>query len=344
MTATDRVVLLGDLMVDVVMPVQYYPHPGEDSLADGAYIRVGGGVANTAGILAGLGVRPALIGRTGSDFLADFELGELERAGVDISAVRRDDQAATGLTFVPVIPSGERTLFGYRGANPLISPEDITPDLFRGASHLHVSGYAFMLSPQREAAWKAVGLARQAGIPISLDTGMEPIIRAADEIRGLLAATQVAVLGVTEVRALFGTSGPDACADALLAQGIQLAAVKLGARGCLLAKPGERVALPAFPVDTVDATGAGDAFSAGLIYARLGGLSLAAAGVLANALGALVTTVWGGGCGLIQTGRIAAFLEKQLASGRTDALNRPIQEILASLAGRPGWQLPADPR
>ncbi len=207
MNRSNRVLLLGDLNVDVVMPVQYYPHPGEDSLADGAHMRAGGGIANTACVLAALGLRPTLIARAGSDLLADFELGELEKAGVDTSAVQRDPAAATGLTFVPVIPSGERTLFSHRGANSLLTPQDVPAELMQGAAHLHLSGYAFMLPPQRQAAWKAADLARQAGISISLDTGMEPIIRSAGEIRELLKMIQVAALGVDEVRALFGTPG-----------------------------------------------------------------------------------------------------------------------------------------
>ena len=170
---------------------------------------------------------------------------------------------------------------------------------------------------------------------------MEPIIRSAGEIRELLKQIQVAALGVDEVRALFGSQRPEACAEVLLAQGVQVAAIKLGARGCLVANPREKVSLPAFPVDTIDATGAGDAFSAGLVYAWLNGLSLSAAGVLANTLGALVTTAWGGGCGFIDIGRVVSFLENQLAVGTFHGLHRPIEEILASLASRSEPEAPA---
>lgn len=331
MSGKDTILLLGDLNVDIIMPIPRFPQPGEDCLAEAAHIRVGGGIANSACVLAGLGMTPRLVAKTGRDILAQLEVSELQAAGADVSAIQTDERAATGLTFVPVIPSGERTLVSHRGANRLLKPTEITPAILDGAKLLHLSGYALMNSPQKEAAWKAVRLAQARGIPVSLDSGVDPIRRAKTDFLKLMGEIQVAILGMDEVCALYGPGTADECLEALFARGIRVAAIKMGARGSLLASSEARVTIPAFPVDTVDTTGAGDSFSAGLIFGQVRGLSLAAGGFLAGTLGSLATTVWGGGRGLPGSAEVARFIGSLRDSGRYHDFEPAMVEIQAAL-------------
>jgi ribokinase len=150
-------------------------------------------------------------------------------------------------------------------------------------------------SPQREAAWRASELAAQHGVAVSLDIGLQPALSVAGEIRRLLPRLSICVLGMDEARALVGAGAPEAAIEALVRQGVPTVGLKLGADGCLIGDASGAHRLPGFRVPTVDTTGAGDAFSAGLIFGWLRGLSLPAAGALANALGALATCVWGAG-------------------------------------------------
>jgi ribokinase len=318
--------VLGDINVDVLLPIPAYPAPGGDALTGPIVTRAGGSAANTAIALAKLGVAVKMIGRVGEDDWAAIALRALAEAGVDTSDVQRDARAATGMMFVPVTPDGERTMFGHRGANVHTDPAPIDAALFDGARMLHVSGYALLEAPQREAALRAIDLAERNRVAVSLDVGVLPAANMAGEIRRLLPRLSICVLGVDEARLLVEAEAPSDLLAALLATGVQTVGLKLGADGCLIGDATGAHHLPAFAVETVDTTGAGDAFGAGLIFGRLRGLSLPATGLLANALGSLATTVWGAGPALPGRVEASALLKRQ----RVDDKERAswIEEVL----------------
>jgi ribokinase len=230
---------------------------------------------------------------------------------VDTSSIQRDPARTTGLIFIPVTEDGERTMFSFRGANVHLRPEDLEKDLLEDVQLLHISGYNFLVSPQRETTQLAVARATARGIPISLDVGVEPAREAREELLELMPHLSLCVLGGEESRALIGTSAPQAVAADLLARGVQRVGYKLGAAGCLAAAPTDEYLLPGFEVDTVDTTGAGDAFCAGFIYGWVKALPLPAVGLLANAMGALATMVWGAGPALPGQPEAIALLQEQ---------------------------------
>ncbi len=292
--AAGSVLLFGDINVDNLLFIPEYPVPGRDGLAKRAELRLGGAVCNSAVGLTCLGQPAALLGATGDDPWAEIALGELARAKVDTSRIVRKPGQASGLIFIAITPDGERTMFCHRAANRLIAPADLSADLLDGITLAQISGYAFLEAPQADTTWRLIELAQQAQIPISLDSGLDPVILKPAEMRRSLSYLTLCIIGDQEASLLTGASDLQAAASAVLAAGPRLAAIKLGKQGCLLASGDERILLPAFPVNVLDTTGAGDAFSAGIIYAWLRGFSLPAMGVLANALGALATTVPGG--------------------------------------------------
>ena len=293
--AKKKIVLFGDINIDVLMSIAKYPDSGGDAMASRITVRPGGSVANTAIVLAKLGVDVSMIGRTGDDIWAERALIPLIDSGVDISGVSRDGDDSTGLIFIPVESGGQRTMFSYRGANIRKPQAEITPEIFLSASHFHISSYNFLESPQKEASWRSVEIAKELGLPISLDVGVEPAIYARDEIERLMPDLALIVLSLDEAKELLGAASEKEAVDISLAYGIDVVGIKLGAAGCILTSCSEIHHIPGFSVETVDTTGAGDAFCAGLIFANTSALSLPAAGVLANALGALATTVWGAG-------------------------------------------------
>ena len=308
MNSRPSVMLLGDLIVDISMELEAYPALGEEVMARQASFHPGGGVANTACVLAKLGILPRLYARVGSDPLGDYLLNEYTRAGIDLSGVTRDAAHPTGLIFIPTVPGGERTMFSSRGANVFLSPADVPESCLSGVDLLQLTGYAFLGSPQREAAWKAINLAQARGILISMDVALDPVIKCRDDILRLLGSLAICVLGQEEAAALLGTRTPEESARVLLERGVSTAAIKLGSRGSYFADREHHQFIPALPVRSVDATGAGDAFAAGLIFARLAGLNLPASGMLASALGALATTVFGAGPSLPGGSELLGFL------------------------------------
>jgi len=326
--SSQQVTVFGDINVDVLMSIPTYPPPGGDAMATGLILRPGGSVANTAIVLAKLGVQVRLIGRTGDDRWADMALAPLLEYNVDVSAVRRDATESTGLIFIPVTPDGERTMFSYRGANTLIPPQEIGPELLQGSRILHISGYNFLTTPQRTSTWRAVDLAQQAGIPLSLDVGVEPALRARAEIERLLPSVSIILLGMDEARPLFEIDSAEEAAQCALERGVLLAAIKLGRDGCLLADRKRVFRQPGFQVQVVDTTGAGDAFCAGLLFAYLRRLDLAVSASIANASGALAAAVIGGGPVLPGLDQLIHFLQKQ-----ENLKSEPyLQEALAELS------------
>ena len=243
--------------------------------------------------------------------------------------MQKDAGVPTGLMFTAVTPDGERTMFGQRGANPHTDPAAISLDTLRGVDLLHLSGYALLEAPQRQAALRALDLALRGGLPVTLDTAYLPALQMPEVLRqlpagaGCLHPRPAGSVGDARRRGARG-----GC-PALLEAGVRLAALKLGAAGCLLADGATRCISPAFPVDVVDTTGAGDAFSAGVIYARLHGLSLPALGVLANALGGLATTVPGAGTALPGREEELAFLRLQAdpAPDRVAAIAEAVRSL-----------------
>ncbi len=294
---TAPVYLLGDINIDIVMAIPGYPGPGGDALVYEVNTLTGGSVANTAILLARMGVPTEVYTHVGMDMWADFALNALRREGVGVAHAPRDERAGTGLIFIPVTNDGERTMFSYRGANVLLDASEVRAEDFAGLGVLHLSGYSFLKSPQRESAWKAVELAQQMDIPITVDLGVEPAFALGADLQRLLRGLDLLVLGDQEVTEITH-AGLETGVQQLLDAGVKTLGLKLGKNGCEIITRESRARLPGLRVNVVDTTGAGDAFSAAMIYGRLRGMSLGARGMLANTLGALATTVWGGGAAL----------------------------------------------
>lgn len=282
-----QVVALGDINLDVIVRVAEFPRPGGEAVTQQGAVLPGGSAANTARALAALGVDVGLIACAGRDPLGEMVLERLRAAGVDTSQVQRTADAPTGLMFIPVTPDGERTMFGFRGANICLCAEEMDLDYIREAWLLHLSGYALMTPPQRDAALAAAHAAHEAGIPLSLDPGICAAAQQREALLRLLPEVTLLLPDSLEAELLTGLVDPPDALDELLGRGAQFVALKLGERGALLGTRGQLLHLPPFRVAPVDATGAGDAFNAGIIFGRLRGLSVPASGVLAVALGAL---------------------------------------------------------
>ena len=321
MFKNQAVVMLGDINVDNIWPVPAIPQPGRDGLVDNVKMECGGAILNSCILLDRLNVQTILLGCVGEDIWADHLRRELAQTRINLSALQTSREANTVLDFSLVTPDGERTMFGYRGANKWLDSAKITPSLFQDAAMLHISGYALLEAPQSEAVLRAVRYASERNIPVSIDTGLEPVMRNKAGFREILPALRICISGVEEVDQLLRAGSPKEAAEKLIAAGVGLAAIKLGRQGSLLMRKGETVRCPAFSVDVVDTTGAGDAFSAGLLYGYLQGLSLGASGMLASALGALAAMADGAGFSLPDKQTLVAFLREAQWPEGVDAEN-----------------------
>lgn len=258
------IVVLGDLMTDVVVRLREPVAPGSDAAAS-TVLRGGGSAANLACWLAAAGHAVTFVGRVGADDLGAARVTELAAYGVR-PVVAIDPQRPTGTCVVLVGRDGERTMLPDRGANLALGPADVPETELRAAAHLHVSGYALLDPGPRAPARQALTLARRAGVPTSVDASSAAPLQAvgAQRFAGW-AAAGLLFANAAEAGLLELAGWPDVV-------------VKRGAAGAEWWHRGRRVArVPAEPAVVVDTTGAGDAFAAGVLAARLGGRGRAAA-------------------------------------------------------------------
>lgn len=330
-----EVVILGDVNVDLIAHYPQFPVPSQDALASSIEAHCGGSAANTAAALSQLGIRARLIGRVGRDPMGHYALGCLKNAGVRVEGIQRDPIHTTGLIYVIVTPDGERTMLSERGANAHTGPGGLRKSLFRSASLLHLSGYALLAEPQRAAALRALGIALEYHVPVSLDPGLLLCRLRPAELLELLPALDILLPTLDEASALTGQSLPESCAQALEAHGARALVMKLGEAGCLLAAGGETARLPAFSVQPRDATGAGDAFDAGLIVGHLAGLGWTSAALLANACGAVAVSRVGAADRAPDAGEVSALLAANLDDPAFSQYRSGMEQAIGHLSTLP---------
>ncbi|MDO8484437.1 MAG: PfkB family carbohydrate kinase [Candidatus Limnocylindrales bacterium] len=277
-----RIVILGDLALDVVVAPSRPLESGTDVAGRVAFVQ-GGSAANTARWLGRLGARTTLIAAVGRDPTGRALVDAVRGDGVKVR-VSRIAGARTARIGVLVSPDGERSFVADRGAADLLDPADLKSAWFAGAQALHLPVYSLLGAPLGAAGRRALELARDAGAIVSVDlASIGPLMtggrRAARE---LIANTAPDILFATasETDALLGGGR----AEGLL-EFAQIAVIKRGSKGAtvLARAAAERLrfeVVPA-PLTAIDTTGAGDAFDAGFLVgwfaARSAGRSLPAA-------------------------------------------------------------------
>ncbi len=325
-----EILLFGDINIDTVWPVSEFPTPGRDAYAKSVSVGIGGAVVNTAIVLDKLGLKTGLLACTGKDIWAEKAAETLNATKINQSYIKTKPESTTGLIFLIVTPDGERTMYSCRGANVQYSAGDVEEGALKNAAMLHISGYALVESPQKDAAWRAVEQAKKYHIPISLDTGLDPAIHNPQDLCRLMPDLTICVTGLKETAELFGLSNPEEAAEHLLDLGVKIAAIKLGEKGSFIAAESDKFHCPAFMVDAVDTTGAGDSFTAGWIYGWSKGMSLRASALTGSLLGALAASVYGAGLALPGKQEAKKFL-KTLSRERTMGFEKEILEIISLL-------------
>jgi fructokinase len=260
-----RIVAIGEVVADI------YRDESSSAVELPFTARPGGAPANVAVAAARLGEEAAFAGSVGRDLFGDFILRALEAEGVQTSAVRRcEPPTRTSLAFVEIGEDGDRSFTFYRSdpaADELISPEDISEEFLSGASFVNFGSILLIKDPARSAVHKASHLAHDLNVPTAFDVNFRehlwPSVEAAREaVDPLLDLSTIVKLGDDEVAPLLGTESTEEAAQQLLGRGASLVLVSLGLEGAFYATQEFSGHVPAFEVEVVDATGAGDAFLA----------------------------------------------------------------------------------
>ena len=311
MTEGGPVVCLGIMVADVVgRPLRTLPAPGRLVLGDEMSLHTGGCAVNTAIGLARLGVPVQVIGKIGLDPFGDFLLRQLDGQSVGTRGVSRDPEIGTSTTMVMVDPDGERRFVHYMGANARLTLDDVDWGIIESASILHVAGALVLPGIDGQPTAELLQRAQAAGVMTFLDTVWDDTGRWMDLLGPCLPHVDYFVPSLAEAQALTGLDDPEDVARALLDRGVGTVGLKMGADGCLvMSDAGEVLRVPAFEVDAVDATGAGDAFAAGFIAGVWRGWSLERTARFGNAAGALCVTGVGAAGGVRSLPETLAFME-----------------------------------
>ena len=300
-----RIVVVGSINLDLVAFADRVPVAGETISGNAFQTFFGGKGANQAVAVARLKHPVSMVGAVGDDAFGPQLKKALRAAGVDVRAVK----VAAGSSGVALIATGQRgenLIIVVPGANGKLLPRDLD-------KHKATIRTAGMLLAQLEIPMETIEylglLARKFDVPLMLDPAPARALPA-ELLRNVTWLTP----NETETRALLGTSGeevnPTAAADRLLGQGASNVILKMGEKGVFVASSGgARIQIPAFAVQAVDTTAAGDAFNGAFAAALMQGQSVDDSARYACAVAAISVTRRGAQPSMPSRNEVTRFLK-----------------------------------
>ena len=312
------VVGVGLNATDTLLVVSHFPAYGGKVPFIQEILSPGGQVASALVACARLGLRTKYIGTIGDDERGRIQMESLAGSGIDLAHVQRRQNCANQSAYIIIDQStGERTVFWNRPECLAITPEEITPDQIACARLLHIDGH------DTPAVARAASLAHAHGIPVTVDVdtiypGFENVLPNVDY---LIASSEFPGRW-TRIEDPF-----HALERLQNDYGMKVAAMTLGAHGALARVNGEFVYAPAFVINCIDTTGAGDVFHGAFCYAVLQDMPIDQALDFSNAMAALNCL------GLGARGHIGGLEEVQRLMSHADRRSDPAIAARAGAAG-----------
>lgn len=287
------VVAVGRVSIDL-----YGREAGATFLQDQTFSKsVGGSPSNVAVAAAKLGDHAVLLTKVGGDPLGKYVIERLREWGVDTTYVAIQESGLTPVVITALDPPEDPKLIFHRQPNApdtTIDRASIPDQLIDSCAVFWMSGCA--LAHGETASSSMTWLARRSRAPHTiLDLDYRPSFwtspsEAQRAARAAIEHCSVVLGNRAECDMAFGESDPDKIADHLLADGVTLSIVKLGADGVMLATKDERIRIAPLTIKLVCGLGSGDAFGGALVHGLLHSLTLREIGEFANAAGAYVAT------------------------------------------------------
>jgi fructokinase len=314
-----RVLVAGETLIDFLPD-----RTGSLASVESFERRAGGAPANVAVALQRLDEPPTLWSRVGDDQFGDFLVDRLAGAGLDTTHVERDPAANTGLAFVAHDDDADRSFTFYRDgtADTRLEPETLADETLASHDWVHVGGVTLADEPARTATLDLAERARSADCTVSFDPNARPELWDAFDFReSCLTAFGLAdVVKLTPEDAATADlpTDPPALARAVADHGPHTVLVTMGSEGAYAYATSAaswtrgdslEVTHGSYDVDVVDTTGAGDAFTAGVLAALTSAETLGEALSFGNAVAAVTTTRQGAMTALPTRDDVRAFLD-----------------------------------
>lgn len=250
----------------------------------------GGSAANTITCTSIFGMPSGYIGKIGDDELGQLFKSTMEQFGVKTTMLHSEKSSGRCMVFITGA-NAERTFADYMGAALEMGPEDLKPEFFEGYDYFHIEGY---LVQNQELIAKAVQMAKDAGCIISIDMASYNVVESNNAFLHNLVDKYVDIVFANETESRAFTKLDDALEGLReLAKHCEIAVVKVGKDGSWVKNATEEYYIPAWPATPVDATGAGDTYAAGFLYAHSLGMPLKECGEIGSIIAAKVVEVVG---------------------------------------------------
>jgi ribokinase len=307
------IVVVGSINLDLVASTDRIPQVGETVIGRTLTTFFGGKGANQAVAVARLGYPVSMIGNVGNDAFGTQLRNGLAEAGVNTEHVETVE-GSSGTALIITGPNGENSIVVVPGANAHVTPKSLE----RAAPLLKQAGFILVqLEIPLETVEYLAEFAERYDIPFMLDPAPARELPAS-----LLRRVSWLTPNETETRELLKANLDDneqsanAAADQLLSRGVKNVVLKLGSRGCVVAQGSQsKERIPAFSVNAVDTTAAGDAFNAGFAVGLISGYSASESGVFASAVAALSVTRPGAQPSMPRSDEVEEFLREHQNSG-----------------------------
>ena len=256
----------------------------------GQYV-AGGSAANTVSATSILGMPSAYIGKVGEDELGSLFHTVQKQNGIRSIILKGTAASGRAMVFITA-PNADRTFATYLGAALQLEPEDLKEEYFEGYEHdyLHIEGY---LVQNQRLLRRALEIGKAHDMTITFDMASYNVVESNNVFLHDIVRDYVDIIfaNETEAKAFTGKEPREALAE--MASMTRIAVVKVGKQGSMVQSGDEYHFIEPWPGEAVDATGAGDTYAAGFIFAHANGMDLEKCGQVGSALAAKVVEVIG---------------------------------------------------
>lgn len=300
------ILVVGSINTDLILQVKHLPVPGETILGGDIQIAGGGKGANQAMAAARLGGNVTLVGRIGEDAYGDFHLNAFHQESINTDAIVRCSNVPTGTAVILVDDHGQNCIVVSPGANSKL----LNSDVENASQHFFASGILVLqLEIPIETVCFAAAKAKSVGMQVILNPAPAQQLP-----QSLLKNTDVLILNETEMEIISGQPIDEEgtlrkTINTLSESGVHAVILTLGSQGARYFSKETQFFQPAFHVQAVDTTAAGDAFVGAFAVALAEGKTPADAMQFAAAAGALTATKLGAQPSLPNRAEVNRFLE-----------------------------------
>lgn len=300
-------IIVGDF---IAKPVEGMPERGKLTFVERTELHIGGCATNTGIVLKKLGVNVAIFGKVGNDNLGNFIINKLKEEGINTEYIKISEKFTTSGTSVLVHSDGERSFLHSVGANSDFKISDIDFSLFNKFSLLHIAGPFLMPNFVGDALYETLKKAKEMGLITCLDTVWDGFGKWLKVIEKSLPYIDYFFSSIEEAKMISGEKERDNICDFFLSRGVKNVCLKMGENGSYIKNEKENYYFPALKVNVIDTTGAGDGYVAGFIKGLVENYSFEKCGLIANIVGAKITTEIGATKGVKSWEDVLNFAKK----------------------------------